>query len=84
MGLAMYKMQKSGKVKAKYEAKAEAFEKKLAIQSNMNVTEDMANKNWMNGTWVVQFENYVTMYWKILNDNALKDVKKLSFIIGMS
>ena len=50
MGLAMYKMQMSGKVKAKYEAKAEAFEKKLAIQSNMNVTEDMANKNWINGT----------------------------------
>ena len=38
MGLAMYKMQKSGKVKAKYEAKAEAFEKKLSksvVELNM-------------------------------------------------
>ena len=79
MGLAMYKMQKSGKVKAKYEAKAEAFEKKLAIQSNMNVTEDMANKNWMNGTWVVQFDKPCHNVKTILNDTSLKDVKKYCF-----
>jgi len=79
MGLAMYKMQKSGKVKAKYEAKAEAFEKKLAIQNNMNVTEDMANKNWMNGTY--ELEGFDKNYQPFMEAFGIPSFV-VSFILG--